>query len=134
MPESHKAEKRRVQKANRAAGIGDAQGRLIPQKAPPKTALCTVCQIELTITKTNTELRNHAESKHSQTLEECFPGADKVAEEMIAAANKKSGGGGGSGGASGGPTKAQKKAKAEANMDDLLSAGLGGGPGKKGKK
>jgi hypothetical protein len=32
MPESHKAEKRRVQKANREAGIGDAAGRIVRVK------------------------------------------------------------------------------------------------------
>ena len=132
MPESNAAAKKRQQKANREAGIGDAQGRLVREKEPPKTSKCTVCQLEMVITKTNTELTIHATNKHNSTLEECFPGADKVAEEMLAALGKK--GGAGSSNESAGPTKAQRKAKNAANMDDMLSAGLSATKGKKGKK
>ena len=32
MPESHKAEKKRMQKANREAGIGDESGRIVRVK------------------------------------------------------------------------------------------------------
>mmetsp|Transcript_36706 Transcript_36706/g.53938 ORF Transcript_36706/g.53938 Transcript_36706/m.53938 type:complete len:138 (+) Transcript_36706:105-518(+) len=127
MPESHKAEKRRIQKANRAAGIGDENGRLMREKEPPKMALCTVCQAELKITKTNTELKAHAESKHGKTLDVCFPGAAAIAEQLIAAAGKGKGGSkGGSGGAAGGSalSKKDKKKKYAAGLDDLLSAGL----------
>ena len=83
MPESHKAERRRVQKANRAAGIGDENGRIPARvKEPPKMANCTICQQEMKITKTNTELKAHAESKHGKTLEDCFPGAAAIAAEL----------------------------------------------------
>ena len=97
--------------------------------------LCGVCQLEMKCTKTNTELKLHAESKHGKTLEECFPGATKIAEEMIAALGGKGGKGDkGSGGANGnGLTKAERKKKEAAAFDDLLSAGLGGNK-KKGKK
>ena len=61
MPESNAAAKKRLQKANREAGLGDEQGRLVRMKDPPKMALCSVCQQEMKITKTNTELRLHAE-------------------------------------------------------------------------
>ncbi|KAL3927689.1 MAG: hypothetical protein SGBAC_012978 [Bacillariaceae sp.] len=131
MPESNAAAKKRQQKANRAAGIGDEQGRLVRTKEPPKMLKCSICQLEMKVTKTNTELGLHSTSKHGKTLDECFPGAAAMAAEMIAAVSK----GGGKGGASAkGPTKAQQKKKLEANMDDLLSAGLSTGKKKKGKK
>jgi hypothetical protein len=131
MPESKAMARNRLQKKNRAEGIGDAQGRMVREKEPPKTAQCSVCQGVLTVTKTNTELKMHATSKHGNTVEECFPGAEKMAAELIAAAGKKGKNDSATGGT--GETKAQKKAKAEAGLDDALSAGLGGGK-KKGKK
>lgn len=106
MPESNKAAKKRIQKANREAGIGDESGRLVRVKDPPKMALCSVCQHELKITKTNTELKVHAESKHGKTLDECFTGAAAIAAEMIAAA---SGGKGGSSKASDGGATRQRR-------------------------
>jgi len=132
MPESNAAAKKRIQKQNRANGIGDEQGRLVRVKDPPKLSKCTVCQQEMKITKTNTELTAHATSKHGSTLEECFPGAKETADEMIAALQK--GKSGGSGGDGGGVSKAQRKAKDAAGLDDLLNAGLSAGKGKKGKK
>jgi hypothetical protein len=131
MPESNAAAKKRQQKANRAMGLGDDQGRMVRVKEPPKLSNCTICQQEMKITKTNTELKSHAESKHASTLEECFPGSTAVAAELAAgaAAGKK---GKGRDDASGGTTK--KKSKGDAGMDDLLSAGLGAGKKKKGKK
>eukprot|EP00977_Amphora_coffeiformis_P007468 scaffold1634_cov137-Amphora_coffeaeformis.AAC.7 len=124
MPESNAAAKRRQFKTNRALGIGDETGRIPPRvKDPPKLMNCSVCQYEMKVTKTNTELTAHAESKHGKTLEDCFPGATALAEEMIAAANNK--GKGDKGGADGGMTKAERKKKTEAGMDDLLNAGLG---------
>lgn len=130
MPESNKAAKRRLQKANRAAGIGDETGRLIREKEPPKLSKCTVCHQEMKITKTNTELTAHATSKHGKTIDECFPGAKETAAEMLAALNAGKGGKGGSGG---GLTKAERKKKEAAGMNDMLSAGLNAGK-KKGKK
>ena len=124
MPESNAAAKKRQFKTNRALGIGDETGRIPPrQKEPPKLMNCNVCQQEMTVTKSNTELTAHAESKHGKPLEECFPGATALAEEMLAAATKNKGGDKGS---SDGMTKAERKKKANAGMDDLLSAGLGG--------
>lgn len=131
MPESNKAAKKRMQKANRAAGIGDEQGRIVREKEPPKMCNCTVCQQEMKITKTNTELTAHASSKHGKTLEECFPGAKETAAEMVAALSGKGGSKGGSG--KGGMTKAERKKKEAAGMDDMLNAGLNVGK-KKGKK
>lgn len=130
MPESNAAAKRRQQKQNRAMGIGDEMGRLVRVKDPPKMSKCTICQLEMKITKTNTELTAHAASKHSSTLDECFPGAAAISAELAAATSKKDGEGPSSGG---GLTKAQQKKKNEAGVDDLLNAGLSAGK-KKGKK
>jgi type II secretory pathway component HofQ len=128
MPESNAAAKKRQQKANRAMGLGDEQGRMVRMKDPPKLMLCTVCQQEMKVTKTNTELTMHSESKHNSTLEECFPGAAALAAELIAAAGKKAADASSN---SGGATKAQSKAKDKAGLDDLLNAGLAPKKGKK---
>ena len=133
MPESNKAAKRRIQKANRAAGIGDENGRIVREKEPPKLSKCSVCQQEMKITKTNTELTAHASSKHGKTLEDCFPGAKETAAAMVAALGGKGGKGGSSSSGGSGTTKAERKKKEAAGMDDLLSAGLTAGK-KKGKK
>jgi hypothetical protein len=135
MPESNAAAKRREQKKNREMGLGDEKGRMVRQKEPPKLACCTICQQEMKITKTNTELSMHSDGKHSKTLEECFPGAAAVALELIAVSNVKGSGAAGKGGSSSGAgdTKAEKKKKAASGMDDMLSAGLGATK-KKGKK
>ena len=126
MPESNAAAKRRIQKQNRAAGIGDEMGRLPPRvKEAPKMTSCTICMFEMKITKTNTELIAHATSKHGKSLEECFPGAAQIADEMMAASQKGKGGSGDQG--SGGTTKAERKKKEKAGMDDLLNAGLSSG-------
>ena len=134
MPESNAAAKKREQKKNREMGLGDEMGRMVRQKDPPKLSLCNICQQEMKITKTNTELTMHATGKHSKTLDECFPGAAATALELIAASNVKSTGKGGSTSSGGAvETKAEKKKKAASGMDDMLSAGLGATK-KKGKK
>lgn len=126
MPESNKAARKRIQKANRAAGIGDENGRLVRVKDPPKKTVCTVCQQEMTITKTNTELKIHSESKHGKTIDDCFPGASAVAAELLAAVSKgsKTTTGGGGGG--------KKKKQDAAGLDALLDAGLSAGKKKNG--
>jgi hypothetical protein len=127
MPESNKAAKRRVQKANREQGIGDKDGRLMRVKEPPKTCLCTVCQQEMTITKTNTELTMHCTSKHGKTLDECFPGATAISEEMKAGGKTKKSD-------TGKPAAAPKKKAAKGSLDMLDDALSGGALKKKGKK
>jgi hypothetical protein len=141
MPESNTAAKKRVQKANRALGIGDEQGRIpVRVKEPPKIARCTVCQMELKITKTNTELTAHADSKHNSTMPICFPGAKEIADEMIAVLARKDKGPGAASAvaaAASSSTTGTKKTKAGAagGMDDLLAAGLSSaGKGAGGKK
>jgi len=63
------------QSANRAAGIGDEQGRLPARvKATEVKTKCTICSTEIRVTKTNTEARTHYESRHpSFTFAVCFP-------------------------------------------------------------
>ncbi|GMH67729.1 hypothetical protein TL16_g04756 [Triparma laevis f. inornata] len=127
MPESHKAEKRRIQKANRAAGIGDEAGRIVRVKAAAVMSKCTICSVELKVTKTCTEIKQHAENKHGKTIEEVFPDAMPAAAELNAARAAPA--------AVPGPTKKEKKKVASGGLDDLLSAGLSAAPGKKkGKK
>ena len=69
MPESHKAEKKRIQKANREAGIGDEAGRIVRVKDEKPKGRCTVCQQEIVFTRTNTEAKAHAEGKHGSTMD-----------------------------------------------------------------
>jgi hypothetical protein len=134
MPESNAAAKKRQQKANRALGIGDEQGRIpVRVKDPPKMARCNICQMELKITKTNTELSAHADSKHGSTLLLCFPGAKEIADEMVAVlARKDKGPGAASAAATATSPAAVKKKPAVGGMDDLLAAGLSSGKAKGG--
>ncbi len=127
MPESNKGANNRRLKANRAAGIGDEKGRLPARvKAEAIMICCVVCKAELKCTKTNTEMKVHAESKHGKTTEECFPGATAQAQAIIEKLNAGKGGGGKSGKGDG-MTKAERKKKTAAMADDLLSAGLSSG-------
>ena len=121
MPQSNKMAVKRQQKANVAAGVGDENGRMVRQKDAPKMSKCALCQHEMRVTKTNTELTAHSTSKHAKSLEDCFPGATALQNELIAVAN-----GGGAKAAPQGPTKAQKKAAAAADLDALLNAGVAG--------
>ena len=89
---------------------------------------CSVCKSELKVTKTNTELKIHADSKHGKSLEECFPGAEAHAKAIIEKLNAgKSSGDGKKINGDSGLTKAERKKKQAAAADDLLSAGLSSG-------
>mmetsp|Transcript_12533 Transcript_12533/g.26518 ORF Transcript_12533/g.26518 Transcript_12533/m.26518 type:complete len:134 (+) Transcript_12533:59-460(+) len=126
MPESNKGANARRLKANRAAGLGDEMGRLPARvKAEAIMLCCVVCKAELKCTKTNTEMKLHAESKHGKSTEECFPGAEAEAKAIVEKLNAAKGGGKGK--AADGMTKAQRKKKNAAMADDLLSAGLSTG-------
>lgn len=131
MPESNKGANARRLKANRAAGVGDETGRL-PSRVKTEAIMicCEICKSELKVTKTNTELKLHAEGKHGKTLEECFVGAEGHAKEIMARleAGKKGAGGKSSGG---GLTKAEQKKKNADGAFDMLSAGLAGKKKKK---
>jgi hypothetical protein len=76
MPASGKMLKNKAQKANREAGVGDAQGRMPSRvKATEVMGRCTKCFTEIRMTKTNTEGKAHVEGKHAgMTFAECFPG------------------------------------------------------------
>mmetsp|Transcript_14276 Transcript_14276/g.21440 ORF Transcript_14276/g.21440 Transcript_14276/m.21440 type:complete len:130 (+) Transcript_14276:53-442(+) len=124
MPESHKAERRRAQKQNIAAGIGDENGRITRVKAAAPVKQCVECQHELKITKTNTELKLHSENKHGKTIEHCFPGAEAISAEMqkpVKGTDSKPE-----------ASKGKKKAPKE-DLGALFDAGLSGGPGAKKK-
>lgn len=82
----------------------------------------------MTITKSNTELKAHA-ATHGGDVDTCFPGAAAISAEMAAAGGKP----GGKGGKGSAPKPAKKKAAKGADLDDLFSAGLSAGPGKKKK-
>ena len=76
MPASKKMLRNKEQAANRAAGIGDEQGRLPAQiKHAEVMAKCTVCSAEIRMTKRNVEAKAHFEAKHpTSTYAACFPG------------------------------------------------------------
>eukprot|EP00536_Pseudo-nitzschia_multiseries_P000101 jgi/Psemu1/177936/e_gw1.2.140.1 len=124
MPQSNKGINAQRLKANRLAGIGDETGRLPARvKASAIMICCVVCKAELKCTKTNTEMKLHAESKHGKNLEECFPGAEAQAKALAEKSDAK----GGKGKAGDGMTKAERKKKNAAMADDLLFAGLSTG-------
>jgi len=122
---SNAALKKRKQAQNKKDGIGDENGRIINVKAAPKVSLCTVCQTELTITKSNTELTNHSRNKHGKDLEECFPGAGAISQEMKDSVKKK--------GAKAPAEKGKKKISAAGSLD-LLDSGLSSTKKKTGKR
>lgn len=125
MPESHKAERRRAQKQNVAAGIGDENGRITRVKTVAPVIPCVECQHEFKVTKTNTELKLHAENKHGKTVEHCFPGAETISAEMQKATAK---------GTDSKPEASKGKKKvSKVDLGALLDAGLSGGPGSKKK-
>ena len=122
MPESNKAAKRRIQKANREAGIGDESGRMVREKAAKEMVKCTVCGVDMAITKTCADMKSHAESKHDSTLEACFPGSEEKRKALVDAleAMKK------------GPKK--KTIKAQTDLPPELAAAMAGAKKKKKKK
>ena len=88
MPASGKMLKSRQQAANREAGIGDAQGRLPARIKPTEVMVkCTQCGQEIRATKTNTEAKQHFESRHpTVTFATCFVGAFDPTVVVAAAA------------------------------------------------
>ena len=127
MPEGHKAERARARKQNIAAGIGDENGRIVRVKAAAPVSKCIHCQKELTITKSNTELKVHSENKHKMCIEACFPGAEAIAADL-----QKVGGKGKESKAQ--PAKGKKKKESKEDLDALFAVGMSGGPGAKKKK
>merc|ERR1712109_358156 len=76
MPASKKTFRNQQQKKNRAAGIGDAQGRIASStKEANVMVACTVCRTQLRMIKNNKQAAIHVTSKHpGKTFGECFPG------------------------------------------------------------
>jgi hypothetical protein len=99
MPPSKKALRNNEKKLNKKLGIGDKDGKVMRQKEVTAMISCTICGTSVKPTKTNSEIKAHA-GKEGKSIEECFPGATKVMEEMLAhlAGGKKKGGKGGKGG------------------------------------
>jgi hypothetical protein len=108
MPASGKMLKNKEQKANRAAGIGDADGRMPSRvKATEVQGRCTICSSEIRMTKKNIEARAHFESRHpTSSFAVCFPGQfdptvaapepteeEKIAAKAASAPKKKAAGG-----------------------------------------
>ena len=68
--------KSREHAKNRELGIGDENGK-IPARVKPANVMgkCTKCMVEIRMTSTNTEAREHFTSRHpTSTFAECFPG------------------------------------------------------------
>ena len=78
MPASSKMLKNKQQKANREAGIGDADGRIPSRvKAEEVNGICQKCFTAIRMTAKNVEALQHCNSKHAgNTFAECFPGAN----------------------------------------------------------
>lgn len=76
MPASHKMLKNKEQKANRALGVGDEQGRMPSRvKVAETMGRCSICSTEIRMTKKNIEARAHYDSRHpTSTFAICFPG------------------------------------------------------------
>lgn len=132
--------KSRQQAANRAAGIGDENGRLPSCIKKPEVMLkCTMCGQEIRATKTNTEAKAHWDSKHpTTTFAGCFPGAFDptvaAAPAAVDAATKSMAGlkvDGAADGASAEPEKPKKKKEDLSFLDAALDPKASKPKGKK---
>lgn len=92
MPASKKMLASRQKAENRANGIGDEEGRLPARvKAAEVKAKCSLCGLEIRVTKTNTEIKQHHESKHPSSLfAEVFPTVSLDAPVASAASGSSS--------------------------------------------
>lgn len=125
MPASSKMLKSREQAKNRAAGIGDKDGRLPSKPATVQVFVnCTVCCTELRMSKSNADARIHCESRHPGIpFSQCFPGQFDPTAPVVTAA------------ASGPATQGQGPSKAKKPTDlSFLQDALAAQPGKKGNK
>eukprot|EP00607_Mallomonas_marina_P011029 CAMPEP_0182422158 /NCGR_PEP_ID=MMETSP1167-20130531/7758_1 /TAXON_ID=2988 /ORGANISM="Mallomonas Sp, Strain CCMP3275" /LENGTH=133 /DNA_ID=CAMNT_0024599955 /DNA_START=87 /DNA_END=488 /DNA_ORIENTATION=- len=92
MPASKKILRNKQHAENRAAGIGDAEGR-IPSRVKKEevSAICTICSTSLRMTARNIEAKQHFESKHpTSTFAACFPGQFDPTAVVIAATSEES--------------------------------------------
>jgi hypothetical protein len=121
--------KSREQAANRAAGIGDEQGRMPSRvKATEVMARCTICSTELRMTKKNVEAKVHFEARHpTSTFATCFPGqfdpTVAVAPAEPTAASAGASASAGAGASSAAPKK--KKSDDLSFLDAALNPKLG---------
>ena len=78
MPGSEKVLKNRERALNRAAGIGDKDGKMTHNNKKAEVNLkCTQCASEIRSTKRNVEAGQHAAQRHpDKHYNECFVGAD----------------------------------------------------------
>lgn len=133
MPASNKMLKSREHAKNRELGIGDKDGKLPPRvKVPNVMGKCQKCMVEIRMTSTNTEAKDHWNSRHSDcTFAFCFPGhfdptAPKVEAPIDASAVA----------VAQAATQAQNAPKKKDKKEDLsfLQEALSAKPGKAGKK
>lgn len=96
MPASGKMLKSREQKANREAGIGDANGRLNHKEVRQTVkANCTICMTAVIMSKSNTDAKVHCSSKHpTSTFAQCFPDQFDPTVAVAATSTSAEGGGG----------------------------------------
>ena len=92
MPASGKILKNKEQAKNRAAGIGDADGRLPSRvKAAEEMLKCTVCFKEIRRTTKNIEAVAHAKGLHPTfTFGQCFVGCPEPAAEAVSSSSSSS--------------------------------------------
>ena len=109
--------KSREQAANRAAGIGDEQGRMPSRvKAVEVMIKCTQCSTEIRATKKNIEAMTHVTSRHpSCTFSTCCPGAFDPTAPVVEAPVDASA-------AAAAPVAPKKKAAAANDLSFLDSA------------
>jgi hypothetical protein len=91
MPASSKMLKSREQAKNRAAGVGDKDGKMPHKPAAVQNFVnCTVCCGQLKMSKSNIDAKIHCESKHPGVpFAQCFPGQfDPTAPVEVAVAEK----------------------------------------------
>ncbi|KAJ1973208.1 hypothetical protein H4R35_004234 [Dimargaris xerosporica] len=55
---------------------GKAKGSQLKQNEAAKTFMCTICRQTFLQTIRPKALAEHAENKHSKTLNDCFPGVE----------------------------------------------------------
>merc|ERR1712018_247292 len=75
MPASKKTLRGQQQRANIAAGIGDASGK-VPSRTKTENVMgtCKICKQQIRMVKQNVQAKAHVDSKHSgKKWADCFP-------------------------------------------------------------
>ena len=120
MPASSKMLKNKAQKANRQAGLGDADGRLPSRvKAAEVTGVCEKCRAPIRMTAKNVEAKAHVENKHpGEKFADCFPGAFDPTVATTAAAPAASAVAAPAAAAAAAPVEKKKKKKEDLSFLD----------------